>query len=167
MKKQLIIALLSLTSLMGLSNNIKISEKDTVEIVPEKVLKSVVDSSALTYKEVYNDIKSGLSGLSNALKVGSEHVYNTLIKQQLVDSIVYLILLVISILLLLISIRIYIKSTSKDWDNPNPLNLSCIFLFIAGLIMLFLGMFNINNIITGFINPEYGAIKDILTFINK
>lgn len=45
-----------------------------------------VDTSSL-YKQIYTDVKYGLAGLADGLKVGVEHVYIVLVKQQVVKSV--------------------------------------------------------------------------------
>lgn len=117
----------------------------------------VNDTGKLTVAKVYNDAKSALTGLAQALKVGSEHVYGVIVKQQVVSSIVWL---CVDIVILLLSIALWIlwwKSRDKDewWGVP----------FFSTLIFFIIFFFTINTMVSGFVNPEYGAMKDILSFI--
>ena len=166
MKKYTIIALLSFITLLGVAQ----TKTDTiVSKVQESVLKSIPDSSALTFKEVYADIKSGLSALGSALKIGSEHVYTVLVKQQIANSIVYTIIFIISLLAYFPLKSILMKA----WDADKPSNyhdrfgsiLAVTFGVIGYVLLIIYNINNINIIITGFINPEYGAIKEVLNII--
>ena len=76
MKKYIFITFLSFISLLSIS---KTSNDTLVSNIKESVLEAIPDSSVLTFKEVYSDIKSGLTALGSSLKVGSEHVYEVLI----------------------------------------------------------------------------------------
>ncbi len=132
-------------------------------------LKSLIpDTSQITLNKVYNDVKEGLIGLGSALKVGSEHVYEVLVKQQLVNSINGLLLIILTIILSILVIKGYIKIRLKykdDYDNSDVLIWYCIFLGGGALVMFGSSIYYIPDIITGFVNPEYGAMKDIMTFI--
>jgi len=182
MKKLIFIALLSFTSLIGYSNQLN----DTLPSkIPENVLKTVSDSSTLTFKEVYSDVKEGLKGLAGALKVGTEHVYEILVKQQTIDAYLFLIILIPSLLLLIFSIikllnlgwrdNTYYESNWKDYGGYKAFlktqysskNTIFIILTICSFILTLVGISNLDTIISGLLNPEYGAIKDIMNFINK
>lgn len=105
MKNTFFIAFLSFISLLGTS---KTSNDTLVSNIKESVLEAIPDSSVLTFKEVYSDIKSGLTALGSSLKVGSEHVYEVLVKQQLSNSISELLLIILGILLIIISVKLCI-----------------------------------------------------------
>lgn len=145
MKKLFLIALITIFSFEAQSNN---SEK----------LSTIVDSSSINH-EIYNDIKEAIVGLSSGLEVKAEQVWNILIKQQIVDSYIYLI---INILVLLGSIILWIsllKSDDKDewWGLP----------VVWSLINIIIICLTIDVIVGGLVNPEYGAMKDIFQFIKK
>ena len=143
----------------------------------------IKDTSQATFDKVYLDIKDGLKGLGSALKVGSEHVYEVLCKQQLVISISWLIMLVIGIVILIKSITklgklswgisIYYNFDWKDKggyeaylkQNIGFTNIVYLMLLILSLIITISPLCSVETMITGFLNPEYGAIKDIVTFI--
>ena len=121
------------------------------------------DSTSLTFARVYNDIKGGILGLAEALKTPAEHVYKILVKQQVINAWSGLIFIIVMLILLFLSIR-YLKDCNnnediKDLTGP-------ILLVIIALIVTF-GVFIVvgPDILTGFFNPEYGAIKDIVNFI--
>lgn len=138
------------------------TQTDTTLNKTEELVSSVIpDSASLTFKEVYSDIKSGINALSASLKVGSEHVYALLVKQQMVKSVLYLTLLTLSIVLMIILFRIYKKALKTDWSEDTHIAYF-IFLTLPTIIFFCGSIFNIDVIITGFINPEYGAIKEIL-----
>jgi membrane protease YdiL (CAAX protease family) len=133
------------------------------------------DSSQVTFTKVYNDVKSGVAGLASALKVGATHVYSVLVKQQLVYAITYLILTLVLLISSIICITIFTRNYKKamrserweytslddSFDLGGMLTISIVLSLITILVMIF----NMEQIVMGFVNPEYGAIKEILDFI--
>jgi hypothetical protein len=140
-------------------------------------IQQIPDSAKLTLLKVYEDTKAGLIGLAGALKTTAEHVYVVLVKQQVVYSISYLLF---DIMLFIVSIyflscfknnykRTQIKTDSwynDDIEDHFGLVGMLVFGIIFGIILIVSIAFNGTDIVTGFINPEYGAIKDIINFIN-
>lgn len=135
---------------------------------------SVVDTSKVS-KQLYTDIKAGIVGLAAGLKVSAEKVWDILVLQQLVYSISCLIF---SLILSIVSFtfinrgwKLWKKAEEKDgykYDFDEGIWCG---MFILGVIILVgstvFTSVNLNTVITGFINPEYGAIKDIVEFVNK
>ena len=119
-----------------------------------------------TFKTMYSDFKQGIVALASSLKVGAEHVYGVLVRQQIVYGIVYLIIFLMGVLLINNWIRKY-KSDEKwsDGDEPTGLGVIRIFQVIVAFALLLIGIVNIDVIMTGFINPEYGAIKDVIEMV--
>ena len=169
---------------MSLQANIHSTIKKVNSVVTKadstvKELTSIPDSSKATFNAIYNDVKEGVVGLASALKVGAEHVYAVLVKQQIVYAIVYLLVLVFSIALLKFAYSQYNVYDVKEiaWAKETQRRSTEIYFHISfvyflaslitGAIMLLVGICNIDNIIMGFVNPEYGAIKDIMDFVKK
>ena len=50
-------------------------------------------------------------------------------------------------------------------SEPTGLGVFRTIQIIFAAVMLIIGMANINNIMTGFINPEYGAIQDVIEMV--
>ena len=47
----------------------------------------IPDTAKLTLSKVYSDVKSGINGLAQSLKVPATHVYEIMIRQQIAQSI--------------------------------------------------------------------------------
>mgnify|MGYP003612622023 CR=1 FL=1 len=127
---------------------------------------NAIDTSS-TFKQIYSDVKSGITGLASALKVTAEHVYGILVKQQIVNSIVYLLTLIIAILILIFCYKEWNKIEIDLRGDPKETQ-PFIFTIVSGIIgitLLLVFLFNIDTMIMGFINPEYGAIMDIINFV--
>jgi len=127
----------------------------------------IVDTSS-NFKMVYTDIKDGITALALGLKVGSEHVYMVLVKQQIVYAIVYLIIGLFALFLIVNWINGY-KDTKQEWGDfdygPTGLGIiKTIQIAIAG-VMLGVFLFHIDSIVMGFVNPEYGAIETIIHIV--
>lgn len=132
-----------------------------------KALTSEIDNSSVTNK-VYSDVKAGIIGLAQGLKVGAEEVFIILVRQQIVNSIVWLILLVFSFYITYNWFKA-LKS-DEEWkdesdDAPTMLGLTRLIQIILSLTLNIVFICNIDNMITGFINPKYGAIMEIIKFI--
>ncbi len=159
MKKYLLLALIGLFTF-------------SVNAKCDSLVKTAPDSLQLTYKQVYNDIKSGISAIADNLKVGAEHVYTVLVRQQVVLSISFLVLAPI-IILLLLSFSKNLKLSKWDSsyyrnENPNEWNKHATLTIITGILSIIctaILLANIHTIVTGIINPEYGAIHEILSII--
>lgn len=142
----------------------------------------IPDTARLTVAKVYEDVKSGIQGLAQALKVPAVHVYKILVKQQTTYSIIN-ICIVIGLFLCCLLVGRYAKVTYKghlalykkkyNTDNADiedtvkgPLSVALTILSIAlgvsGVIVLCITM---QETIIGLTNPEYGAIKEIINFI--
>lgn len=144
------------------------SVKSIATSIKDSAIQSVkeVDTSS-TFKAMYSDFKQGIVALASSLKVGAEHVYMVLVRQQVVYAIVYLALCIISFLLILNWLKKY-KDDKEEWtngDEPTGLGIVRFIQIIAALVMFGFGIFHMESIMTGFINPEYGAIKDITEMV--
>lgn len=122
---------------------------------------------------VFDQTTEAVKQISDALKVPAEHVYSVLVKQQTVKSIG---LLVIPFFFIVFTIAFYRfhkygMSPSKKYKGRDVYYENgdyCAFPITSGIIALLLLIATISfipNIIQGFINPEYGAIKEILNIL--
>lgn len=138
------------------------------------------DSTQVTFTEVYQDIKGALAAAGDALKVGSEHVYEIMVRQQMVNSVAITIALTISSILSIYLIRMGFKNlkvdkarTFKDrYGEVRNGTGECVEVILPTAVGCFIGLvtliamsLNFQDILTGFLNPEYGAIMDIKDFI--
>ena len=139
-----------------------------------KAISAIPDTAKVTFTKVYNDMKSGIAGMAAALKVGAEHVYVVLVKQQVVIAVtrlLFLLLLIVSaIVLYRIARRNYTicKKEGDDIDECAPgvaaiiCSISC---GVVGIITLVSLVNSLESIVMGFANPEYGAIMTIMHFV--
>lgn len=129
---------------------------------------NTTDSTTVTFTQVYNDFKGALSGMAEALKVGAEHIYEILVRQQMVNAITWSVILVISIYMCLNFVKGATNKKEKwseDGETLTLLGCARIAQIILFGIALAISMSHIDVIVTGFINPEYGAIMEIKSFI--
>ena len=133
----------------------------------------VNDTTALTFNKVYEDVKEGIQGLAVALKEPAEHVYKIIVKQQLIHSIGFatvLLLSVVGFILLYKSIK-FINQPAPQNSNYSRVDLDegwiilPIAIGLTSIVFFIIGMLSFDTILTGIINPEYGAITDIMNFI--
>lgn len=155
-----------------------IFSQEIVDAKKTEISSDVVD----VVNTVFDKTTEAITQLASALKVPAEHVYTILIKQQLVQSLSSLLGSIFVILLGLFIVKFTYKDLNNkntQWrlkndrsDDYNHWNLDdggWIFLVSLGFTISVVGIIilcaSFNNIITGFINPEYGAIKDIMNFL--
>lgn len=152
------------------SVNVDINTENVTDI-------QIPDSVTTVFNKVYEDMKQGIKGLAESLKVGTEYVWNILVKQQLVKSLCYL---AISLFLSLITIIFYrrirfnnkaFKESGVKSRDENSYGVASAIYSVLFVLVIAANIYNINSnvgtILTGFINPEYGAIQDILTFTKQ
>jgi len=137
---------------------------------------SIPYESKVTMSKVYSDVKAGLVGLADGLKTTAEHVYVVLVRQQIVYAVSYTILDLFLIILTIFFSLNFIKNNRRfsdskdDWyhddfeDHFGSIGMLIISIILGILTIISLSL-TISDIMTGFINPEYGAIKDIINFI--
>ena len=121
-----------------------------------------VDTNS-TFKEFYHDTRNGVIALAEALKVGVEFVFAKLVLQQIVKSCVNLSVVIILVFVPLIWFkRMRLWAASKQ-NGENGVwiawILATILPMLAGIIFFFC---TATTTLTGFINPAYGAMRDVV-----
>ena len=171
MRKLIIGALLLLsTNIYGQTSTVeKVINKagDVVDSTKQALKDGVtaVDTSG-NFKMIYTDIKTGISALASGLKVGAEHVYEVLVRQQLVNAIVWLIVFIGGIVFLTATLRYAISLIKKDSSSETEAAMA-FFGNLLAIITFMIGLFHIDTIVTGFVNPEYGAIETIIDIVKQ
>jgi hypothetical protein len=136
-------------------------------------LTTQADSTKVTWSQVYADFKGAIDGAADAMKTGAEHVYQVLVQQQLVKSISFSILNAVLLVLALVTWRITIsflkKKRAEEADLQSYEKGEWGYMYIlpgaASILFIITIALTIIPIITGFVNPEYGAIQEIRSFI--
>lgn len=144
----------------------------TISGFAKEVEVSLPDTTSVTFTQVYNDVKDGIAGLATALKEPAEHIYELMVKQQIVNSITYCMFPLLSIVFISLFARSMKKSKwGEDFSwipEEDRFNRYATLSLITGFFSLIFTVASvclIRDIITGFANPEYGAIKEIVSFI--
>ena len=190
MKKLLLLALLA-TSLSFASTTETV--KETVKENADKIITEsakglnttytdgksgvgvVYDDSKNLISNVYSDVKSlgpdikgALVNIADALKTTSEKVWDILVKQQLVFSISYLITFIMAFIIWF-QFRKQLKILNTDLDQDGLVKEKNIPIVIILGILAFadsiFASFHLVEMITGFVNPEYGALKNIIEVV--
>lgn len=108
----------------------------------------------------YNDVKQALSVLAKGLGTSVEFVWDILVKQQIVIACSLLIGLIFLIILWFKAMKMKVENFHEDY-------LKIIFKVVTTIALIVYNSKFIITMFTGFINPEYGAIKEILTIIER
>jgi len=166
--KKLFITILILTQLSAFAQ-----DSTTTQITEtERIVDKYVDQAT-----------EAMKGLATALEVPAEHVYDILVWQQLATGIATFIIWGI----LVIALIIMINSAIKAWKNHHKeakesgdryfdlgdsssgviaLILTIVSAFL-GIIMLVFIPIEFSEAIVKILNPEYGAIKEIMDLIKR
>lgn len=121
--------------------------------------KYVTDTNTEKLIDKYSDkIGDAITALAEKLQQPAEHVYKVLVKQQVVWGVGTLVGVVLGALFLFIGL-LGISKWRWDDDYCIPLNIVGVIILLVSLVLFFFyGL-------TGLINPEYGALKDIVNMI--
>ncbi len=133
----------------------------------------------LTKEKIYSDVKDAIGQIGAALKVGAEHVYEILVKQQIANSIINIVVYITFAILIIIGYNVskntykgHLALCNKEYNTDldrTPKGILAVILSILtivlciGEVVIFVN--TISETVTGFINPEYGAIKEIISII--
>lgn len=124
------------------------------------------------FETVYSDIKSAIATVAEGLGVGAEHVYEVLVRQQMIDSISISILIVLMGVMATLLLRLPMNKKNqyhwsdgdlKGWNVKGTVGVivGSICLLIFFIVFIMEGA----NVITGFLNPEYSAMQEIFKLI--
>lgn len=115
-------------------------------------------------KYLFGKADTVLNTAYSAITKGSIHTYQILKTQQIVKSfhhLFYFILGIVMTFILYSRVKIYISGNTEE---------SGIILFLTIVVYVALALFNtynFNEMLTGFINPEYGAMTEILQLMKQ
>jgi zinc transporter ZupT len=158
--------------------SINITAQDSTKYVTELNAEKLVDKYAAKFEAT-------IISLAETLKTPAEHVYVVLIKQQRIKAATFILIFVIGLIMLSIFRQQfkhaqwhekpdYHRSEYKDkeeydqWCKENCFNKHATLSLISGftcLIFLLVSLINVDTIMTGLFNPEYGAINSIIDMV--
>ena len=127
------------------------AQQDTTKYVTDSDTEKLIDKYS-------GKVDAAITSIANKLERPAKHIYGILIKQQKVYAWGSLIGVMMTILFFVLCL---IWGIREEFDEPEPV-IACVFsgaaLIVAVGIFLSVGL-------TGFINPEYGALQDIMNMI--
>lgn len=118
--------------------------------------------------------------MAESLSVPAEYLWKVLVRQAIVESIVYIILLLLGTYFIYLFYNFLTKIEKWRWDYnfqgdvPSDKDNNSvagrftvkILIGIAGVVMFLTGIFHIEVIVQGIVNPEYKAIEMIIEALN-
>jgi len=102
-------------------------------------------------------VEAAIVSLAENLKQPVEHVYKILVKQQVVSAWIWLIINITVLILIIVLWRLWANDEDRGEWVQAP-----VILTVIGAVVIFASL---HIIITGFLNPEYGALQDIIMII--
>ena len=138
----------------------------TLASTSQGTIERVGDEIVSLSSSLYDGAKSAISDLAKALEVPATHVYEILVRQQVVHSVSLLCLLIFSLIMCVFSTILGLKKYT-DWLFFENRDISPYILIpiIFGLIFGVILFFGTEEIVAGLINPEYGAMKEVVGWI--
>jgi len=125
------------------------------------------DSSKLTVKAVYEDVKAGITQLASKLEGPAKHVYEVYVYQHRAEALAFLLLiLVLAPIGIILLIKHWKKADFGETTYKEATTDSCVpavagwMLCLASLVLTII--FFADVFFTKLINPEYYAIKDVI-----
>jgi len=146
----------------------------------EQKLDSITNTYQFLDKQI-DKVGNAIKELAIQLQVPAEHVYQILVKQQVVKSITWLLVFILSFISLWNFFKVFRNfnrviieedgcddaHNDSDCRENKAFSIGVISIILTGLALI--GMMvvaaHLSDIVTGFINPEYGALKEIFEII--
>jgi hypothetical protein len=143
----------------------------TLSVSAQSVAKTqVTESTVERLVDKYSGkIEATLASLAESLKQPVEFVYTVMVRQQYVKAVTHCVIILITILLLIAFYKLLKygfkpykedSSYSNFYENDALIAPTVILGFMAVGMFLY-SIIGMDCVIQGFINPHYGAIKDI------
>ena len=133
------------------------------------IIPTIPDSAKATFHQVYQDVKEGLTGLAEGLKVGVQEVWRILVLKQfaiaVLNSLIFIGSIILTIVFLVGMKKLYILCNSEG-DHPGFI-MPCILGSMGCLTLFIFSLFGLEQAVLGFIVPEYGAIQEIMSFVKQ
>jgi hypothetical protein len=171
MKKFFFVLMAVIMTSVVQANNVAVKNDSTATQVTQTVTNSTVEKLVDKYSA---KVEASTVALAQSLKQPAEHVYKVLIKQQIVNAAGLLFIPIGFIILLIIFYRLmkYGFSPSKKYEGhtmfyekEDALTGLATIIGMFTLVMIILSVIYFPDILQGFINPEYGAMKEIVSWI--
>jgi len=167
--KLLLLTIIVSLSTISANAEIRLDKNDQSTILDTtKFGKQIYYDSKEAIKYLVNGGDSALQYAGNLLTQASPNVWAILVDQQKVKSTAYLIAFLLYLGLVYyykeVITRIYVKVSSSEefltWKQSEV-----IFAVVGGVLIISLGYFNVvhfNSMLTGFLNPRYGALLELV-----
>lgn len=159
MKKLFLLSILIFTFAVG-------SAQDSLAV------KSVIPPTvADQVNQVVDNVSNKVVALAEALKVPAEKVFIVMVKQQFVVALSESIVLGVFFIIFILSALTLLNKNSHEYDCDEFVDFNArgyvtlTFSVIFGIIFTLSLLTSSDAILTGFFNPEYGAIQNIIEMV--
>ena len=117
-----------------------------------------------TFDSVYKDVKGALAGMADGLKTTADHVYSVLVFQQRINAFLWILLTGFNIIPFIYFVK-SLKSKYAKRDAHGDLNKEGVIMLLLGIVSfgwMAVNLMHLDVIVGGLLNPEYGALHEIL-----
>ena len=118
-----------------------------------------------TFDSVYKDVRGALATMADGFKVTVDHLWGVLVYQQRLDAITWLAIAGVTIFPIMAFFKYYRKKVTDQWGDLNKDGWIMVAMAVISFVLIISVVCNISNMIQGFFNPEYGALKEIIKTI--
>ena len=160
MKKLFLLSILIFTFAIG-------SAQDSLAVKPV-IPPTVADQ----VNQVVDNVSSKVVALAEALKVPAEKVFIVMVKQQFIIALSKSIVLGVFFIIFILSALTLLNKNSHEYNSYDEFvdfnvrgYVTLTFSIIFGIIFTISLVDSSDAILTGFFNPEYGAIQDIVEMV--
>lgn len=194
MKKIFLLSLLMLFSVTIFAQEKATESRKFVDVVTDaqqavgQSVETVYNDSKSVVETAYKDAKStveyitpkiekAVQELADGLAVGATELFEILVLQQVVFAIVYTLILILSILFCtaffkeIRKLKFNDSNSGVDIADKKSITLQSsilsTFYLVGASITAVIVLSNLVTIVMGFVNPEYGAIMEILNYAEK
>lgn len=141
-----------------------VAQQDTSSVASLTFVEDSITTYTGTLTEILIDKYAyEIVELSKELKVPAKHVYSVVIKQQTVNSVVWLFIYFSLSILAFIFIKLRNAEIKRD-KYSNDKDMFQTLAIVASIILIVVILFTFHVVVRGLINPEFGALKTIANF---
>lgn len=120
-------------------------------------------------EKISGNVWQALEELAKALEVPATHIYRVIIRQQTVKAITELIVwflmpFIITLMAFYWTVKKWKLYTQETIDDTEGGSLTALFLIVIPVVFMVFGC-DWSLIVTGFVNPEFGALTDITEMV--
>lgn len=151
------------------ATNVSFAQEKTVDTVAKAAVTVVESAKGVNANVAYvtDKIENAITTLSTKLGVAATKIWEILVKQAYITAWTDVLMICMCVIGIFILLLLHLRFSKYDNNDDRPYDeeyILGIMIFASAVVLalLTISLTNLNEIITGFNNPEYLALKEIL-----